>query len=162
ALTLLLGAVGWLAHRHIVLVAERDRLAAELLRWGTDRAAWDHDRLELERVKQELKDRTSADVVCQRRGDEEPKTCKEALSQVRGEARTNADSAAKYREEVNAKVNELAVANGKLEKLKSDLNVASVSKESAERQLRDEQQRAVAQDAETKRLKQQAERLSLL
>jgi len=166
ALTLLLGAVGWLAHRHIVLVAERDRLAGELLRWGVDRAAWDRDRLELERVRQELHDRTTADLACQRRVDEETKTCKDTLSQIRGEARTNADSAAKYREEVNAKANELAVANSKLDKLKIDLSTLAVSKENAEKLYRDEQQRTVARDEQTRRelasLKQQAERLSLL
>jgi hypothetical protein len=100
ALAILLGAVVWLAHRHVSLVDERDRLREELKRRTPDLDAWEHMRADLEVVKRELEDRKKADQSCQVRIDDATKRCTEALGQARSEARANGDNAAKFREEV--------------------------------------------------------------
>jgi DNA repair exonuclease SbcCD ATPase subunit len=166
ALAVLLAALGWLGHRHVVLVSERDRLVNELSRRNPDRDAWERTRAELETVKRELEERKQADLACQRRIEAETKTCTDALGKARDDSRANADSAAKYREEAQLRANELSAANSKLMSLKNDLSVMTQSRESTEQLYREEHQRATDRDAEAKRaqitLNQQAERLRLL
>jgi hypothetical protein len=157
AMALLLGAVGWLWYRHVVLVAERDRLADQLSKGYPDRAAWERDRAELERVRQQLDERIKIDQTCQLQVEQATQKYVDSLGQAREQARTNGDRADQLREAVQLKTNELLDANSKLTKLKSDLTVAAAGKEEAERLYHEEQRRGsevvAARDAEIKRLK---------
>jgi hypothetical protein len=157
ALALLIGAVGWLGYRHVVLVGERDRLADQLSKGYPDRAAWEKDRAELERVRQQLDERIKADQACQRQIEQATQKCVDSLGQAREQARTNGDRADQLRELVQLKANEVLDVNSKLAKLKSDLTAAAAGKEEAERLYHEEQRRGselvAARDAELKRLK---------
>jgi len=160
ALALLLGAVGWLGYRHLVLLGERDRLTDRLTKGSPDREAWERDRAELERIKQQLDAYAKTDQTCQRRIDTATRNCVDSLGQAREQARTNGDQVSQLRETVQLRTTELADANSKLTKLKSDLAVVSntvAAKEEAERLYREEQRRVAdqvtARDAEIKRLR---------
>jgi hypothetical protein len=163
ALAVLLGAVGWLGYRHLVLLGERDRLTDQLTKGSPDRTAWERDRAELERAKQLLEEHQRTDQVCQRQMDAATLKCVDSLGQAREAARTNGDRASQLLEALQLRTAELADANSKLAKLKSDFTTAvtaAAAKEDAERLYREEQKRASdliaardARDAEIKRLR---------
>jgi hypothetical protein len=160
ALAVLLGAVGWLGYRHLVILGERDRLADRLTKGSPDRTAWDRDRAELERIKQQLDEHLKTDQTCKRQIETATQNCADSLGQAREQARANGDRASQLNESVQLRIAELADVNSKLAKVKSDLTVASTTaaaKEEAERLYREEQRRAgeqvAARDAEIKRLR---------
>ena len=146
ALALLLGALGWLAHRHVVLIEDHDRLTREQLRRFPDPGACERDRAELDRVKRELEERRAADRTCDAKIEAETKELKESLNDARSLARIHSDRVSSLTEEVRLKTTELQQANSNFSKLKSDLTAASASKDRAEQLHRDEQ-------AQTKQLR---------
>ena len=159
-LVLLLGVLGWLAHRHVVLARERDRLADEMRRRSPDREAWDRLNEKLAQVQTELEARRAADKQCELQILERTQECKQSLSDARMTSRTAADLADQYREAVRintAKLQELegkhADLNSKHAKLKNDLTALTASKDEADRLYREEQKRTVEREAELKRLR---------
>jgi hypothetical protein len=153
ALALLLGAMGWLAHRHVVLIEDRDRLIEELSRRYPDQTAWERDRAELLQVKRELEERRSTDKHCNVQIEAATKECKASLNDYRSLARANGDRVEQFREEVRLRTNELLDANSKYSRLKNDLTAAATSREETERLFREEKQRAHDREAENKRLR---------
>ena len=139
ALVVLLGAVGWLVHSHIVLVGERDRLEGELSKRLMDPRSAQCDRGELERVKIELDQCRATDRPCEAQVDAATKECKESLTDARSLARINGDRVEQLREEARLKANEVVDVNGKLAKLKNDLSAVTASKDRAEQLYREEQ-----------------------
>jgi hypothetical protein len=139
ALALLLGAMGWLAHRNSVLVAERNRLRIELLSWYADRQACERDRAEIEQCKRELTERRTADKTCTAQIKYATEECKESLTDARSLARAHGDKVTTLLEEARLRATELQEAKHNLAKIKNDLNAAAVSKDRAEQLYREEQ-----------------------
>jgi hypothetical protein len=140
-LLVLLGGLGWLSHRHVVLVEEHDRLLDELARRYPDRAAWERDRTELEQLKRELEQLRSVDRQCEVQIDAATRECRESRADARNLARERGDRLDKLIEAQRVSALELAEAKNNFAKLKSDLAAATTSKERAEQLAREEQAR---------------------
>jgi hypothetical protein len=137
ALVILLGAVGWLAHQHVVLVGERNRLEDELAQRPPDRDAWDRDRAELERVKRELEDRKAADKTCTLQIEAETRKCDESLKDARSLNRVHLDRVDQLEETVRLKDSQLEAAIKSNAKLKSEITPLTVRADDAERRERE-------------------------
>jgi hypothetical protein len=146
ALALLLGALGWLAHRHVVLIEDHDRLAADMSRRYPDHGACERDRAELDRLKRELEERRAADKACDVKIEAVTRELRESLNDARSALRFASDKVSSLEEVVRLKTTELQQANSNFSKLKSDLTAASASKDRAEQLHREEQ-------AQTKQLR---------
>jgi hypothetical protein len=138
-LALLLGAVGWLAHRQSVLLAERSRLRAELASRSPDRQIWEREHAELEQLKRELAERRAAEKTCTAQIDAATREYKESLTDARSLARINGDRVEQLREEARLRSTELQEAKNNLAKLKHDLGAAATSRDRAEQLYREEQ-----------------------
>ncbi len=90
-LALLLGAMGWLAHRHVVLIEDHDRMADELSRRYADPGACERTHTELERVKRELEERRTADRTCKVEIEAATRELKDSLNDARSLARIHSD-----------------------------------------------------------------------
>lgn len=144
-LAALLGALGWLAHRHVVLIKERDRLREELATRHQAPDVLERTRAELERVKAELAEERKTKKPCIAQVEDATQECKASLADARNLSRLNSDQAERLREEVRLHAAELQEAKRNLAQLKTDLNTALTSKDRAEQVTRDAQ-------AETKQL----------
>lgn len=142
ALALLLAALGWLAHRHVVLIEDHDRLTKESLRRFPDPGACERDRLELDRVKRELEELRAVNRPCDSKIEAATRELKESLNDARSLARIHSDRVSSLEEVVRLKTTELQQVNSNLSKLKSDLTAASTSKDRAEQLQREEQAQA--------------------
>jgi hypothetical protein len=112
ALALLLGAVGWLAHRHRVLVDRHHRMEEREERWDRDR----------KRLEEELaKARIHGEDVCKKHVDAAAE-CAQTLKETRDEGRTKFDDFERALDDVR----------GKLAEATSRLSLATKSKEEAE------------------------------
>jgi hypothetical protein len=126
ALALLLGAVGWLAHRHRVLVDKHHRMEER-------EARWDRERKQLEEKLAEAKQQH--DDACKKHVDDVAE-CKVTLQKTREEGLTQSDQYERALDKVNS---ELADTNNRL-------TAATRSREEAELRYRTmiEEQRRTA------------------
>jgi hypothetical protein len=138
-LAALLGALGWLAHRHVVLIKERDRLREELATRHQAPEVLERTRAELERVKTELAEERKTKKPCIVQVEEATQECKASLADARNLSRLNSDQAERLREEVRLHAAELQEAKRNLVQLKNDLSTALTSKDRAEQVTRDAQ-----------------------
>jgi chromosome segregation ATPase len=138
-LALVLGALGWLAHRHVVLLEDHDRMVEEISRRYPDRGACERDREELDRLKRELEEWRATDKACNVKIEAATREYRESLNDARSLARIHSDRVSSLTEEVRLKTTELQQVNSNLSKLKSDLTAASAGKDRADQLHRDEQ-----------------------
>jgi hypothetical protein len=80
-LVLLLGAVGWLAHRHRLLVDKLDQMAEELRKRNPDQEAWDRERKRLE--DELVQARANTDQMCRQQVLVEVDKCNKSREQGR-------------------------------------------------------------------------------
>ncbi|HWO22659.1 MAG TPA: hypothetical protein VNO30_28060 [Kofleriaceae bacterium] len=92
AAVLLLGAMGWLMHRHRVLVVERDRLADQVKKLP-DRDAWERERKRLEEALADALNHTPE--ACKKQVTLATESCEVSLNKARIDARTKIDDAEK-------------------------------------------------------------------
>jgi hypothetical protein len=149
---ILLGAVGWLAHRHLVLVKEHEELKDELLKGSPDRDAWKRDLTEMARLRSELDALRIAQKHCSEQIEMALQECKASLNDARGLAREIADKLDRLQETARVSAIELADCKSNLAKARANLD-GSTSKSDAERDYRDEELRARDLEAENETLR---------
>jgi hypothetical protein len=108
ALALLLGAVGWLMHRHNVVVGERDRLADQVKRLP-DRETWERERSRLESELEVARSHTPE--ACKKQVTLATESCETSLKKARNDARSTIDESEKLADKLR---NELTELNNRL------------------------------------------------